>query len=93
MSPTADDFRSHLSKLLAVATELGFVVVDVNAGKLHRVIGGYLRSDHRMPVCDVMRQAMKPGDEVVTAPRHGQGARLTIRYWLPRIRYWLPRQT
>lgn len=85
MIPTAANFRAELSKLLTSGSDLGFVAVDVNAGKLHRLVGGYPGPGHRMPVCcDVMRQAMAPGDEVVAQPPQGKGPRLTIRYRLPR---------
>ena len=85
MSASADDFRRELSKLLAAGAGLGFVAVDVNAGKLHRIVGDYPGPNHRMPVCcDVMRQTMAAGDEVVTQPPRGKGPRLTIRYQLPR---------
>ena len=85
-TPKAADFRQSLSKLLSSANEMGFVAVDVNAGNLHRRVGGYPGSDHRMPqCCEVMRQAMNSGDEVVDEPPSGQGARLTIRYRFPRV--------
>jgi 5-methylcytosine-specific restriction protein A len=84
-TPKAEDFRTALAEILTSASALGFVAVDVNAGNLHRRIGGYPGSDHRMPqCCDVMRGEMSPADEVVTEPPSGQGASLTIRYRLPR---------
>lgn len=84
MTPKAKAFRETLAKLLASANEMGFLAVDVNAGNLHRQVGGYPGPDHRMPqCCKVMRQAMSLTDEVVDEPPSGQGARLTIRYRLP----------
>lgn len=84
-APKAEDFRSNLLQLLASARDLGLVAVEVNAGNLHRRVGGYPGSDHRMPqCCDVMRQTMRSGDEVVDEPPGGRGARLTVRYRLPR---------
>jgi hypothetical protein len=84
-TPKAEDFRKTLAELLISANELGFVAVEVNAGNLHRRVGGYPGGDHRMPqCCDVMRQEMLSGDEVIDEPPSGQGARLTIRYRLPR---------
>ena len=80
---TTDDFRHDLSELLTAAQNLGFVAVEINAGNLHRRVGGYPGKDHRMPLCcEVMRKAMKNDDEVVDEPPSGQGARLTIRYRL-----------
>lgn len=60
--------------------------VEVNAGELHRAVGGYPGGgDHRMPmVCQAMYGEKRPGDEVVFQPDSGKGASLTIRYKLPR---------
>jgi len=78
-------FHTALTKALAVAEREGFSAVEVRAADLHKKLGGYTGTDHRMPVCcEVMRQAMKPRDKVVDSPRSGQGAGLTIRYRLPR---------
>lgn len=84
-APKAEDFRNALAEILKSASALGIVAVDVNAGNLHRRIGGYPTKDHRMPqCCEVMRDAMRPSDELVSEPPSGQGASLTIRYRLPR---------
>jgi hypothetical protein len=61
--------------------------VEITAGELHRLVGGYQGPNHRMPVCcEVMRRAFASdaGDRIVEGPRSGQGASLTIRYVLPR---------
>ena len=85
MAKSAADFRDQLLRLLGEGSALGFVAVEINAGRLHRLVGGYPGASHRMPVCcDVMRRAMTPGDEVVFQPPRGNGARLTVRYRLPR---------
>ncbi len=85
MTKSAANFRNQLSRLLAEGAALGFVAVEVNAGRLHRLVGDYPGAGHRMPVCcGAMRRAMAPGDEVVFQPPRGKGARLTIRYRLPR---------
>jgi hypothetical protein len=78
-------FRAALTKALAAAEKEGFSAVEVRAGNLHKKLGSYPGTDHRMPVCcEVMRQAMKPTDKVVDSPAGGHGAGLTIRYRLPR---------
>ena len=78
-------FRATLTKALAAAEKEGFSAVDVRAENLHKKLGGYTGTDHRMPICcEVMRQAMKPKDKVVDSPPGGQGANLTVRYRLPR---------
>ena len=85
MTPTAIDFKNHLSRMLAAAEQLGFCAVEVKAGDLHRRVGGYPGTSHRMPICcNVLRQAMKPGDEVVKAPPSKQGASVVVRFQLPR---------
>ena len=78
-------FRAALTKALAAAEREGFSAVEVRAGNLHKKLGGYTGTDHRLPVCcEVMREAMKPADQVVIAPRGGKAENLTIRYRLPR---------
>ena len=85
MAKAAGDFRNELDRLFTEGERLGFVAVDINAGQLHRQVGGYPGDDHRMPVCcDVMRRAMTPTDEIVAQPARGKGPRLTIRYRMPR---------
>lgn len=86
MMPTADEFRNTLSKAFEAAETAGIEAVEIQAGQLHREVGDYPNPKlHRMPVCcEVMRQLMQLGDEVITAPPKGNGASLTIRYRLPR---------
>jgi 5-methylcytosine-specific restriction protein A len=87
MPRTAAQFRARLDKLLSSGSRLGFVAVEVNAGKLHRMVGGYPGPAHNMPMCcDVMRQRMTSSDTIVTQPPRGNGASLTVRYRLPRNR-------
>jgi 5-methylcytosine-specific restriction protein A len=82
---TAAAFRRELARQLANAHAAGLSHVRINAGALHRQMGGYPGPDHRMPMCcDVMRAEMRPGDRVVTTPPRGRGASLTIEYRLPR---------
>ena len=85
MSKKAADFQVQLVQLLTGGSMLGFVAVDINAGRLHRDVGDYPGQNHRMPVCcRVMRNAMTLADVVVAQPANGNGASLTIRYQLPR---------
>ena len=81
--PTAQDFQTEPNAIIQSAKSQGLPYVDVNAGDLHRKVGDYSGSDHRMPVCcNVMRQNMQPSDSILNAPPEGDGARLTIRYIL-----------
>lgn len=61
---------------------------EINAGELHRRVGGYSGRNHQMPFCcDVMPGALAPdaGDVILDEPPSGEGASLTIRYMLPKL--------
>ena len=82
---TADDFRKELAALFEAAANAGRARMVVRAGDLHRGVGGYPGTNHRMPMCcDVMYAEMVDGDEVLSAPPSGQGASVEIEYLLPR---------
>jgi len=86
--PTAEDFKTELHRMMLEAMKAGRESVEINAGELHRRVGDYPGRNHRMPVCcEVMRRtlAQDAGDVVLQEPLSGQGARLTIRYVLPRL--------
>jgi len=81
----ANDFWLPLFLKIQEATEQGAAFVDVNSGELHRLVGDYPGPDHRMPICcRVMREEMQAGDTILGEPQKGSGAKLTIRYFLPR---------
>ena len=81
--PTAKDFEKALLQIFRKAKEAGRAYVDVRAGDLHRMVGGYPSRNHRMPVCcEVMYRLMRAGDIVLEAPPSGYGANLVIRYYL-----------
>ena len=81
----SSSFREALGRLLEQAHKRGEKCVRVQAGDLHRIVGGYPGSDHRMPICcGVMRSAMLSGDCQIQAPPKGTGASLMIEYRLPR---------
>jgi len=83
--PTASDFQTELNKIFQDAQAKGLSHVDVEAGHLHRRVGGYPGNNHRMPVCcNVMRQNIQTGDITLYAPPKGNGATLKIRYKIPR---------
>ncbi len=87
MPLTAEDFRDELYRIMDEAVREGRKYVDVNAGEVHRGLGGYPGPEHRVPVCcKVMKEAVAQdyGDKVLQEPPSGQGASLTIRYKLPR---------
>ena len=84
--PTSEEFREQLFEAFRIALQDGQETVVVNAGYLHRAVGGYPNRDtSRMPVCcNVMLRAMRKGDGIVSQPPKRRGATLTIRYVLPR---------
>lgn len=85
MLPTAQEFRGEISKRLAWAEKKGWDYLILNAGQVHRDVGGYPAPNHRMPtLCRVMMQMKTPRDEVLYRPRLGIGAGLEIKYRLPR---------
>jgi hypothetical protein len=85
MGFSTEGFRQALDRTLREAAAAAADHLDVNAGELHRELGVYPSRDHRMPACcAAMRSAVRTGDQVLAEPPKGTGARLTIRYRLPR---------
>lgn len=85
--PTRDDFKVELYRMMNEAVRQGRTTAEITAGELHRRVGDYPGPNHRMPMCcGVMRDVLAPdmGDVILEEPPSGQGARLTIRYVLPR---------
>jgi 5-methylcytosine-specific restriction protein A len=82
MAPKARDFEAALNALFADAWRRRLEHLEVEAGALHRQVGGYPDpTNNRMPVCcNVMRAAMRAGDRILEQPPKGAGARLRIRY-------------
>ena len=84
MTPSRD-FQDELDRILSAAAQRHDRYADVEAGDLHRRVGGYPGKNHRMPVCcGVMKQNMKSGDRIIEEPPSGQGASLIIRFGFPR---------
>lgn len=83
--PTKDEFRDALKSAFRDETARGADHLVINAGELHRRLGGYPAPNHQMPsCCNAMYDEKKPTDTVVQTPPKGRGASLTIRYRLPR---------
>ena len=81
MSATAEDYRIALTAQIQQARQQNQGVLEISAGDLHRQVGGYPGSNHRMPTCCyVMRQTMKEGDIEVESPPKGHGASLCVQY-------------
>jgi hypothetical protein len=87
--PTTKDFRSELKSQIDRANRQGRRHVEINAGELHRTVGGYppkKGESHSMPsCCGVMREEYGRGNaEVIHETDSGNAPSLTIRYNLPR---------
>jgi 5-methylcytosine-specific restriction protein A len=79
---STDRFRRELRAQLSRASTSGLTDALVNAGELHRMLGGYPGSQHGMQHCrDAMRAEMQPGDLIIE--NNGE-SNLTVRYQLPR---------
>jgi hypothetical protein len=86
--PTSEDFKTELYRMMNEALFDGKSTAEINAGDLHRRVGGYPGLNHKMPMCCVvMLAAFAPeaGDVILKEPPSGQGANLTIRYVLPKL--------
>ncbi len=82
----ADDFRAALNAIFVEAQRMGKSNIEVNAGELHKTVGGYPGPDNRMAsCCQVMLSEKGSRDTIVSQPPKGKGASLTIRYVLPRL--------
>jgi hypothetical protein len=84
--PNVDDFRAELRAQIDRAARQGRPHVEVNAGELHRVVGGYppkAGQSHAMPsCCNVMRAEMANWkSEIIYEADSGQAPALTIRYY------------
>ncbi len=89
--PTVRDFRSELVAMFQEAEKQDLPSVEIEARRLHRQVGGYPGPNHRMPTCcDVMLAEVRAKDQIVSQPRKGKGASLTILYTLPRAQKKLP---
>ena len=74
MASTAD-FRSELKAQLQRTEKRGAPHIEINAGELHRRVGGYPGPSHRMAsCCEVMHGETQEDDEIITSPAAGKGA-------------------
>ena len=86
-TPSKEDFENALNQIFKykeIMEEADHV--DINSGKLHKYIGGYPGTNHRMPLCcDVMYQFKKDEDKIIEdGTKKWHGSSITIRYKLPR---------
>ena len=70
MRSAAEEFRAALRARLQRATEAGEMSLEVRSGDLHRAVGGYPGTDHRMPVLPVPSFLLSLGQELSSARAH-----------------------
>jgi hypothetical protein len=76
-----DHLRRELRAQLARASASGSRDTLIDAGELHRMLGGYPGSDHGMQRCrEAMQAEMQSGDVLI----ENDASDLTVRYQLPR---------
>lgn len=80
-----EEFADLIMRKLIDASAKQAKSIRLNAGELHRELGGYPSTRHALTsCCDAMYEARRPSDTIVSAPPKGRGATLTIEYKLPR---------
>ena len=87
--PTVADFQQEIDAQTKRAANQGRKSIEINAGELHRLVGGYppkAGENHAMPsCCQAMWSRFDPlWDEEIEVPPSEKGASLTLRYSLPR---------
>lgn len=84
-APKRENFETALENLLSKARLEGGSDITITSGELHRMVGGYPGSHHRMATCcEVMYAFLKKGSggKIISAPPSGKGASLSILYYL-----------
>ena len=80
--PSREDFIDALTQQFAQVQDDSLII---SSGELHRIVGGYPGTNHRMPMCcSVMKAAIQERDTILKEPQSGLGASLTIKFQLPR---------
>ena len=81
-----DLIRQEIQNRFKRASSNGFSSVDILAGELHEKVE-FNDGSHpnQMPsICNMMYEAQAAGDEILYSPPKGRGARLHVRYRIPR---------
>jgi len=85
--PDQSAFSDAIAALLARAQDQGRPHVEINAGELHRQLGGYPGPGNGMPsCCAALRASMGDGDVVIFVSERADDGSLTVRFALPRQR-------
>ena len=81
-----DLIRQEIKSRFKRAVNNGFSSVDIRAGDLHDSVE-FNEGSHpnQMPsISNMMHEAKEAGDEILYSPPKGRGAKLHIRYQIPR---------
>ena len=85
---TASKFKLELNAQIERAMKHGRPHVEINAGELHRKIGGYPpkpgESHAMLSCCNVMRNELQRGNAEIIHETADDATALTIRFKLPR---------
>ena len=82
--PTTEDFMKALADVFFMAEKYNLAGVLVRSGNLHKLVGGYTSTSHRMRACcGVMRRMKNSWDIVLKDLPKGEGANLEILYKPP----------
>ena len=83
------DFEAEIAAQIVRADKQGRPHIEINAGEVHRMVGGdppKPGGNHAMTSCcnAMWNEFSKGRGEVIFRSRTGQSASLTLRYYLPR---------
>jgi len=81
--PSADTFRAEIEAQIHRAHQQERPHVEINAGELHRKLGGYPAVNaHQMPTCCHVLWSVYDSakDNIVFRPESGYGPSLTIQF-------------
>lgn len=77
--PTREDFEKYIDSRIS---QIQSDYIDLISGEIHRTLGQYPGTNHRMPICcEVMYEKMNDDDKILHAPPKRKGATLKIRYF------------
>jgi transcriptional regulator with XRE-family HTH domain len=84
IAPIYDNFRSEIQQRLTAARNAGLASLELSSGEIHRGVGGYPGTNHRMPeCCRALRDvAHSFKAELLSEPPKGLGASLRFKFVL-----------
>ena len=76
---TTKDIRAYIEQLFVEARNSGYSYLDLVSGDIHKQLN---MKNSMPPVCDVMYQKMKEGDEILHTTPSGKSSTIKIRYYV-----------